>query len=137
MCNHIESSNCKEGAVRLVNGSTQQSGRLEVCTNNIWGSVCGDGFDVTDAHVVCRELGLGISGTQIVDIVKILIVEPTVYINSHFGDGNEAIVFSNMQCGGYEGSISDCDKMNYGTFSCSRSNVVGIICSDSKYGLKT
>ena len=56
-----------------------------------------------------------------------------MYINSHFGDGNEAIVFSNMQCGGYEGSVSDCDKMNYGTFSCSRSNVVGIICSDSKY----
>ena len=131
------SNNCQEGAVRLVNGSTQQSGRLEVCTNNIWGTVCGDGFDVTDAYVVCRELGLGISGKCIINImIYLLITEPTVYINSHFGDGNEAIVFSNMQCGGYEGSVSDCDKMNYGTFSCSRSNVVGIICSDSKLSIQ-
>ena len=44
--------------MRLVNGSTGDSGRLEVCSNNIWGSVCGRGFSVTDAYVVCRQMGL-------------------------------------------------------------------------------
>ena len=33
-----------------------------MCHNNIWGSVCGQGFDFTDAYVVCKELDLGISG---------------------------------------------------------------------------
>lgn len=48
--------------MRLVNGSSEQSGLLEVCTNSVWGTVCGTGFDVTDAYVICRKLGLGISG---------------------------------------------------------------------------
>lgn len=58
----IDSSNCNPGDVRLVNGSSNTEGRLEVCYNNVWGSVCSTNFDVTDAFVVCKELGLGISG---------------------------------------------------------------------------
>lgn len=61
------STSCQDGAVRLVNGMTTESGRLEVCKNNIWGSVCGSGFDTTDAYVVCRELGLGISGIMTIN----------------------------------------------------------------------
>ena len=62
---YLESAGCKEGEVRLVNGSSDESGRLEVCTNQVWGCVCSTGFDVTDAYVVCRELELGISGIKI------------------------------------------------------------------------
>ena len=58
----LEVDSCQDGAVHLVNGSSEQSGRLEVCTNSVWGTVCGTGFDVTDAYVICRKLGLGISG---------------------------------------------------------------------------
>ncbi len=58
----IARSNCEEGAVRLVNGSISQQGRIEVCHNNIWGSICGTGFNYTDAYVVCKELDLGVSG---------------------------------------------------------------------------
>ena len=59
----IESTSyCEEGSVHLVNGSSAEAGRLEVCSNNIWGSVCGDGFSATDAYVICRQIGLGQSG---------------------------------------------------------------------------
>ena len=51
---------CEEGAVRLVDGAIDQEGRVEVCFNNIWGSICTEGFDLTDASVVCKELGLGV-----------------------------------------------------------------------------
>lgn len=61
------------------------------------------------------------------------LLEPTVYTNSHFGDGNEAIIYSNFQCKGYEENVNDCIKDDYDSFTCSRSNVVGIICRDSKY----
>ena len=60
-------------------------------------------------------------------------IEPTVYTNSYFGDGNQAIVYSNIHCGGFEGSLIDCEKQQYGSFTCSRNNIVGIVCRDSEF----
>ena len=46
-----------EGAVRLVDGIIDNEGRVEVCVNGVWGTVCDQGWDKTDAHVVCQQLG--------------------------------------------------------------------------------
>ncbi|KAG2433648.1 hypothetical protein HYH02_012576 [Chlamydomonas schloesseri] len=43
--------------VRLVGGSSRNSGRLEVLYNGTWGTVCDDNFDDTDATIACRSLG--------------------------------------------------------------------------------
>lgn len=59
--------------------------------------------------------------------------EPTVYNNSYFGDGDGAIIFSEFDCQGYELSTYSCAKKEYGNFNCSRGNVVGMTCQDSKY----
>ena len=37
-------------------------GRLEVCVNSAWGTVCSDGFGASDAAVACQSLG-GYNGT--------------------------------------------------------------------------
>ena len=48
------------GDVRLTGeGSTSMVGRLEVYWNGEWGTVCGRTFGMTEAHVACRQLGLG------------------------------------------------------------------------------
>ena len=49
--------NCSDGDIRLVGGSNLLQGRVEICVNNAWGTVCGDSFSDEDASVVCNSIG--------------------------------------------------------------------------------
>ena len=47
-----------EGDVRLADGASVNEGRVEVCVDGEWGTVCNHNWGSNDAHVVCSQLGL-------------------------------------------------------------------------------
>ena len=58
----VDNNVCEERTIRLADGIIEQEGRVEVCLNGVWGSVCDDGWEKADAHVVCNEMGYFSSG---------------------------------------------------------------------------
>ena len=106
---------CTGIPIRLVNGSSYNEGRVEVYYNNEWGTVCDDGWDDTDAGVVCRQLGFGSSGTAIG--------------SAGFGQGSGSVWLSNVMCTGSESLLPRCGHLGVDVSSCTHSEDAGVMCN--------
>ncbi|XP_071796352.1 scavenger receptor cysteine-rich type 1 protein M130-like [Asterias amurensis] len=104
---------------RLVEGTTtgNSSGRVELRVNGQWGTVCQDDWDISDATVICRQLGFQ-AATAIV-------------LNAGFGPGNGPIFMDDVQCDGSESSLLDCQLgQHLGSHDCWHSKDTGVVCTD-------
>ena len=104
-----------EGAVRLVNGvAGPNEGRVEVFHECQWGTVCDDGWDVTDAGVVCRQLGYA-GATRAPDF-------------AFFGRGVGPIWYDDVACNGSESNLTECPSTMLGEHNCNHYEDAGATC---------
>ena len=129
---------CTDGSFRLVNGTIEQEGRVEICTNGLWGAVCHGSWNSIDAFVLCRSLGYG--GSGIITIIIYLFIYlfiyftgPTTYWTSTFGLATGPAPWKNVLCYGWENTLFDCQKTIYPYDSCPVQNTVGVACKDGEY----
>ena len=54
---------CKDGEIRLVGGSAYNEGRVEVCVDGRWGTVCNNSQEGI-AGAVCSQLGFPAEGMK-------------------------------------------------------------------------
>ena len=71
MCTDLE-----DGNVRLVDGSSAYEGRVEICNNRQWGTICNRYWSANDAVVVCRQLGFSVAGNKKHSIIISLVMMP-------------------------------------------------------------
>ena len=56
LSNAASEKQCDYGELRLMGGDFPNEGRVEVCVDNHWGSICDTSFDSKDARVICSQL---------------------------------------------------------------------------------
>lgn len=74
---------CIDGTLRLTGGFSSLDGRVEICYNGVYGTVCDDAWGFAEATVVCRQLGFNTTGKKPGLIVTILSWSP-LYLSSFF-----------------------------------------------------
>ena len=88
---------------------------MEVQYNGTWGTICDYGWQLKDAQVLCRQLGLG----------KAFVATR----NSPYGQGTRKNWLTSLFCDGNEQTVADCPNHGwiYGYGACR--NVAGARCS--------
>ena len=69
----------EEGSIRLSDGTTSREGRVEICLNGYWGTVCSNGWDESDALVACKQAGYQSLSKPIIIIITDVDVHKGLY----------------------------------------------------------
>lgn len=109
--------NVSNGGVQLVGGASELEGRVELCLDGMWGTICDTFWSNLDATVVCKQLSMGLA-----DAVAIQ--------GARFGQGSGPIHFNNFFCSGKERILSDCDHTGVtNESSCTHAQDASVRCS--------
>uniref|UniRef100_A0A6Q2WYK5 SRCR domain-containing protein n=1 Tax=Esox lucius TaxID=8010 RepID=A0A6Q2WYK5_ESOLU len=125
-CPHNTTHNCKHGEdsgvfclseIRLVNGSSRCSGRVEVLYESQWGRVCGQNWDINDANVVCVQLGCG-RAKSVLDSAQL----------GHRSGGGTTWL-DNVGCRGNESYLTECSHGGLKHQDCFQAKDAIAVCS--------
>ena len=78
--------------------------------------MCDDGFNNTDAKVVCRQLGYST-------------LNAVALGNAYYGRGIGTIWLDDVRCSGSESNLTDCSNSGWANDDCSHHEDVSVECS--------
>jgi len=107
-------ANCAEGDVRLVDGPDNFEGRVEICHNNLWGTVCDNNWNANSGIVTCRQLGFSFVRTT---------------TSAYYGESRGRIWLNNLFCKGSESRLIDCYHNGFGASNCKHRQDAGVVCN--------
>uniref|UniRef100_A0A3Q3REM9 Lysyl oxidase homolog n=2 Tax=Mastacembelus armatus TaxID=205130 RepID=A0A3Q3REM9_9TELE len=93
-------------------------GRIELFHKGEWGTICDDDFSISNANVLCRQLGF-VSATGWTHSAK-------------YGKGQGKIWLDNVLCNGGEKSIEFCKSRGWGNSDCTHDEDAGVVCKDER-----
>lgn len=102
--------------IRLVGGSNQFTGRIEILYNGTWGTVCDDYFTDAGAKVVCSMLNFPSAGAYKVT-------------RGNWANPPSKIWLDNVICTGNESTIANCLHLSWGSNNCGHTEDVGVYCT--------
>ena len=107
-------------AIRIVGGTRQYEGRVEIYNKNFngWGTICNQNWDRNDADVVCRQLGY----------------DGSLELQS-YGPGTGPVHLTNVRCEGTEPTLVDCTNDGWNTVSggcLDHSLDAGVVCNSKR-----
>ena len=121
-----------EGSVRLADGPTAYSGRVEVYANNTWGSVCDDGWSNKAGNVVCKQLGFSDAeavygaaryGTGTIWQHK---CDRTFTYATTIGEG--PVILDDVRCTGGESNLLSCNHNGISKQNCIPEEAASVAC---------
>ena len=130
-------ADCTDGDIRLVDGSNELEGRVEVCVDGVWGTVCSDLWGTEESGVACRQLGFLQTGKAnmvphfISNELKCCMAYPLgaqPRTNGAFGQGVGDIFLDNVVCDGNELRLTDCASNPLAAHNCQHTQDAGVVC---------
>ena len=116
--NFVTDITCSEGDIRLVGGVDDTKGRVEICHNNEWETVCDDSWSESDGMVACHQLGLSFKA---------------VTTDQSYGQGTGQTWTGNVSCTGSEARLIDCIQNGFDSHNCPRGEGAGLVCTAREY----
>nr|XP_023969574.2 scavenger receptor cysteine-rich type 1 protein M130-like [Chrysemys picta bellii] len=104
--------------LRLMNGSSECSGRVEIQVRGAWGTLCDSRWDLPDANVLCHQLDCGFA-----------VSAPG---EAYFGRGTGSVWTDTYHCKGTEPHLGHCPVTALGASQCSHDNDASVVCSGNE-----
>ena len=121
---------CENGDLRLDVSNAAVGGRLEVCYDGVWGSVCNEQWTITDARVACRQLGLPLEGNTI--NYGFCVISSSCFsgtsIVTDISTSGALIALSGLNCTGDEEELIGCPNLGFGNHDCVSEQAAGLYC---------
>ncbi|XP_028407342.1 deleted in malignant brain tumors 1 protein-like [Dendronephthya gigantea] len=99
--------------------SSNGTGVVEVFYNGQWGTICGRGWDMRDARVVCRQLGYK-------DVIRAL-------RGSQVPTGSGHVWLDSVSCTGNEENLTTCSHTGWGSHNCYQKEYAEVECKTAAY----